>query len=138
MAKSMFVLLGFASLSMVLAACSGAEDGGSSSSNQKSAAKSAPAGSASSADQTAPGPDSSAVDCVPAGTKGNSKGIGAYCQGASECSPDTFCTAGLAPKGAEYCTAFCSTDADCGEGATCYTDPRGKACAPTSCLASRK
>ena len=84
--------------------------------------------------ETAPGPDSGAVDCVAEGAAGNEKGIGKYCQASAECPGTTFCTAGLAPKGAEYCTSFCSTDADCGSGAVCYTDPRGKGCAPAKCV----
>ena len=86
---------------------------------------------ASSAEETA---DSGPVDCVAEGAVGNEKGIGKYCQASEECPGTTFCTAGLAPKGAEYCTAFCSTDADCGSGAVCYTDPRGKGCAPAKCV----
>lgn len=131
-------------LAAVLAGCSSADapapTGGSTSSPSKSAPSKTPTSSSggsatSEQNDTSPGPDSAAVDCVPADTKGNALGVGAYCQTASDCKTGTFCTAGLAPKGAEFCTAFCSTDADCGEGASCYTDPRGKACAPTACIA---
>jgi hypothetical protein len=132
-------------LAAVLAGCSSADPpaptGGSTSSPSKPAPSTpapAPSGggtATSEQNDTSPGPDSAAVDCVPEGTKGNALGVGAYCQAAADCKTGTFCTAGLAPKGAEFCTAFCSTDADCGEGASCYTDPRGRACAPTACIA---
>jgi hypothetical protein len=133
-----FILGGFAGLVVVLAGwltgCSSPPDesgktGGSAQTQTKS--------------PTTPAPDKTAEDistsgdteCVAPGTKGNEKGVGAYCQAATECSQGTFCTAGVAPKGAEFCTAFCSTDADCGAGATCYTDPRGRACVPAACVA---
>jgi hypothetical protein len=135
-------VLSFAAV--VLVGCGGADDGGTggSASNPTKAGKQTgkaptPSGTASSSDPTSPGPDSPAVECVPAGTKGNALGVGAYCQAASDCTNGTFCTAGFAPKGAEFCTLFCTTDADCGEGNSCYTDPRGKACAPSACLATK-
>lgn len=143
MTKSIVVVAAVVGLAVVLAGCSSADapsTGGSTSSQSKTATPKAPGAASdgtatSEQNATAPGPDSGAVDCVPPGTKGNSLGVGEYCQAASDCKTGTFCTAGLAPKGAEFCTAFCSTDADCGEGASCYTDPRGKGCAPTACLA---
>jgi hypothetical protein len=143
MSKSSIVMGGFVGLSIVLAGCSGADDGtstGGSLSNQtgKTPVKTPDktGDTTSTADPTTPGPDSAAVECVAPGAKGNALGIGAYCQAATECKSGTFCTAGLAPKGAEFCTAFCTSDTDCGEGASCYSDPRGKACAPTACIAS--
>lgn len=132
-------VLSFAAV--VLVGCGGADDSntGGSTSNQTKASKQTdkaptPSGTATSSDPTAPAPDASAAGCVFAGDKGNALGVGAYCQSASECSSGTFCTAGLAPKGAEFCTLLCTTDADCGEGATCYSDPRGKACLPLACI----
>ena len=103
----------------LLAACSGSSDSGS--------------GNTTAADSTETA-NSAAVVCVAEGDQGNEKSIGKYCQSSNECPGTTFCTAGLAPKGAEYCTAFCSTDADCGDGAVCYSDPRGKGCAPAKCV----
>jgi hypothetical protein len=129
---------------VVLVGCGGADEGGtgSSTSNQTKAGKDTgkaptPSGTATSSDPTTPGRDSSAAECVSAGTKGNALGVGAYCQAATDCSSGTFCTAGIAPKGAEFCTLLCATDADCGEGSRCYSDPRGKACVPTACLPTK-
>lgn len=143
MTKSSVVVGAIVGLAVVLAGCSSADEptssGGSSSTQSKTAKDKAatPSGGTATSEQNAtdPGPDSGAVDCVPEGTKGNAIGVGAYCQASSECMSGTFCTAGAAPKGAEFCTAFCSSDADCGEGATCYSDPRGKACVPAACIA---
>ncbi len=144
MTKSNVVVGAFVGLTMVLAGCSSADQpgtgGGSSSTQNKTSQDKTPAAASggtttSEQNDTSPGPDSGAVECVPEGTKGNAIGVGAYCQASAECKTGTFCTAGAAPKGAEFCTAFCSTDADCGEGASCYQDPRGKACVPAACLA---
>jgi hypothetical protein len=126
-------------LVVTLAGCS-ADDGGSPGDSTTKTVKGKPAGSSgapatSEQNDTSPGPDSEAVDCVPAGTKGNAIGVGKYCQASADCAKGTFCTAGQAPKGAEFCTSFCATDADCGDGATCYQDPRGKACVPNACTA---
>ena len=95
---------------------------------------SAPPSQTSTSNESAETADSGAVDCVAEGAAGNEKGIGKYCQASEECPGTLFCTAGLAPKGAEYCTSFCNSDADCGSGAVCYTDPRGKGCAPAACV----
>lgn len=142
MTKSSVVVGAIVGLAVVLGGCSGADEPGTSSGSPSTPSKSSktktPAsGTAATTEQndTDPGPDAAAVDCVPAGTKGNAIGVGAYCQASSECKSGTFCTAGAAPKGAEFCTAFCSTDADCGDGASCYSDPRGKACVPAACIA---
>jgi hypothetical protein len=139
MTKSMMVVGGFAGLVVLLSGCSGADEGSTGGGKTETATKTpkTPGTATTEQDQTAPGPDSPAVECVPEGAKGNELGVGAYCQKSTECKSGTFCTAGQAPKGAEFCTAFCSSDADCGEGATCYTDPRGRACAPSACLAPK-
>lgn len=119
------------------AACSSAEEGvprrpaTESSGTTRTDRADAGQGAATATDTSSTEP----VDCVPAGTKGNAKGVGAFCQSSSECKQGTFCTAGPAPKGAEFCTAFCSTDADCGEGASCFKEARGTACVPAACLA---
>ena len=146
MTKSSVVVGAIVGLAVVLAGCSSAEEPGSTSGSSTSQSKTAkdktstpaPSGGTATSEHndTSPGPDSGAVDCVPEGTKGNALGVGAYCQASAECKTGTFCTAGAAPKGAEFCTAFCSSDADCGDGATCYAgDPRGKACVPAACIA---
>ena len=128
------IIGGFAGLVVVLTGCSSPEDsgktGGSTASQTKSPTTPAP-GKADAATE----PSDTSTECVPAGTKGNDKGVGAFCASSKECAQGTFCTAGVAPKGAEFCTAFCSSDADCGEGASCYTDPRGRACVPAACIA---
>jgi hypothetical protein len=116
-----------------LTGCSSAEapkTGGTTQGETKSPTDPAPVKSGT--DPVATGDD---TNCVAAGEKGNDKGVGAYCQASKDCTGDTFCTAGVAPKGAEFCTAFCTSDADCGAGASCYTDPRGRACVPAACIA---
>ena len=142
MNKSKIARAGFAGLIVVLTGCSSADEGGttggSSSSSKTPAKKAATSGTTdqdqTSTDETTPAPVTEA--CVPVGTKGNSIGVGAYCQKAADCpNAGAFCTAGQAPKGAEFCTAFCAVDSDCGEGAKCYAgDPRGKGCVPIACL----
>jgi hypothetical protein len=130
---------GLAGLVVVLAGCSSAEEGGTKSDEVKPAPRADAGGGAGSSgssggaavtDTTSTEP----VDCVRVGAKGNTKGVGAFCKGSSDCTQGTFCTAGVAPKGAEFCTAFCSSDADCGEGASCFRESRGSACVPAACL----
>ncbi|MBS2015071.1 MAG: hypothetical protein JST00_19425 [Deltaproteobacteria bacterium] len=73
--------------------------------------------------------------CVPKGAKANDKGVGAYCDKATRCSQGAFCTADFgAPVGAQFCTLMCATDADCGSGAKCFEEARGKGCVPVACL----
>ena len=72
--------------------------------------------------------------CAPAGSKANSKGIGAYCDTAAKCGVDTFCTGDFgAPAGAQFCSKQCAGDAECGEGAYCYKEARGGGCVTLAC-----
>lgn len=129
---------GFTGLVVLLAGCSGAEPSTGGSKNddvteKKDTSKggsSASTGADTKEDTNGTEPEA----CVPEGTKGNSKGVGAFCASASDCQDGTFCPVGLAPKGATFCTTFCATDADCGENATCYAEARGKGCVPNACL----
>ena len=142
MNKSRIALAGFAGLIVVLTGCSSADDGGSTGGSKSSGGTKVPiekgqTGETSPEQTTDPTiPASTDEACVPVGTKGNSIGVGAYCQKAADCTnAGAFCTAGQAPKGAEFCTAFCAVDSDCGEGAKCYAgDPRGKGCVPIACI----
>ena len=141
MNKSKIALGGFVGLIVVITGCSGAEDvgGAGSSLDQTSPGPVKKDAGVDAHSSKTPGPSSDATECVLPGAKGNALGVGAYCQASSECQQGTFCTAGQAPKGAEFCTAFCADDTDCGEGASCYAgDPRGKGCVPAACLALMK
>ena len=131
------IIGGFVGLVVTLAGCSSAEEGGTKSDDVKRAPKAdASAGGAAGAggDKATDTSSTEPVNCVPEGTKGNAIGVGKYCQASSECATGTFCTAGPAPKGAEFCTAFCTSDADCGDGASCFKEARGTACVPAACL----
>lgn len=125
------IIGGFVGLFVVLTGCSSPEDTGKTGGSTTEA----PITPKPAKPDAAAAPSDASTECVAEGTKGNDKGVGAFCQTSKECAPGTFCTAGVAPKGAEFCTAFCSSDADCGEGASCYTDPRGRACVPAACIA---
>jgi hypothetical protein len=85
--------------------------------------------------------------CGHPGDVGNSKGVGKFCLGFSECAnqPASICSAlgnGGTPSSSDtyFCTIIgCATTQpppDCGPGATCVSDPqgRGSACTPNSCL----
>ena len=128
------IIGGFAGLVFVLTGCSGADDTGHTGTSTPHQTKS-PTTPAPAPGSTAGTTAADTAECVPAGTPGNDKGVGAFCASSKECAQGTFCTAGVAPKGAEFCTSFCSSDADCGAGASCYTDPRGRACVPAACIA---
>lgn len=80
--------------------------------------------------------------CVPAGATGNEIGVGKYCtQGGNECTGNgsaTMCLADyVSGDFADFCFRLCSTDADCGSGATCTgSGSSPSACFPTSCTGS--
>jgi hypothetical protein len=130
---------GIAIAAVVLAGCSSGESGGGTGAEKAqtpaSTSKPAPTQTASSTDPTTP-PATKAAACAVAGDKGNNLGVGEYCaKGAGTCPSSLFCTADFAAaEGEEFCTAFCATDADCGQAATCYPDARGSACVPSKCL----
>ncbi len=72
--------------------------------------------------------------CVPEGTKANDKGVGAYCDAQTRCPSRSICTGDFgASKGAQFCTFACSSDAECGAGATCFKEARGSGCVPVAC-----
>ena len=74
--------------------------------------------------------------CVAEGAKGNALGIGAFCNKTStRCKTGLICTADFdAPAGAHFCTIPCAGDKDCGDGAICYAEERGKGCVPNACV----
>jgi len=86
---------------------------------------------------TLPGPP-----CAAAGDPGNELEVGKYCsRGGKECAnAASFCLADFT-KGAfgDFCSKTCSTDADCGAGASCSTAQVDAAaqspsvCVPTKC-----
>lgn len=83
-----------------------------------------------------------AESCVQRGDVGNDRGIGTFCTPrGSECAefPQAgLCLAQVAPaEGQWFCTRTCTSDAQCGEGALCDGDARGRACIPARCLADR-
>jgi hypothetical protein len=85
--------------------------------------------------------------CGHPGDVGNSKGVGKFCMGFTECAglPASICSAlgnGSPPSSNDtyFCTIIscymASPPVDCGPAATCVVDPsgRGSACTPNSCL----
>jgi hypothetical protein len=84
------------------------------------------------------------MNCVPPTATNNSLGIGGYCSpAAGQCAvvglggKVTICTADLAgtPAHGWFCTAPCSTSADCGAGSACLATSMGQQCVPTACEA---
>jgi hypothetical protein len=70
-----------------------------------------------------------------AGYKGNSKGVGAYCTAAGgQCASPNFCTADFGGYPV-FCSTGCSSDVQCGDGATCVDEGGQKACVPAACFA---
>lgn len=117
--------------------CSG-ESGGGTESAQRPASTGKP-GDSSSVPKTPTSQDTNGTDpaeaCVEKGAKANDKGVGAYCDAKTKCSDGAFCTADFgAPVGAQFCTVICSEDADCGAGAHCFQEARGKGCVPDACM----
>jgi hypothetical protein len=83
------------------------------------------------------------LNCVKPGTPNNERGVGGYCEQASDCPDDVgarFCTAEfveLTPLDDDkwFCSALCVDDNDCGAGVICVAGPGSKGCAPISCRA---
>lgn len=74
--------------------------------------------------------------CVKPADKGNDLGVGAYCDKSGiKCKSGLLCTASAGAKDDEpwFCTKPCAQDSDCGSGATCYAEARGKGCLPVAC-----
>lgn len=131
-------IAGAIGVTWLLVACGGGDDGSGSGSTGSKSTKSAtdknqPAGSTGSAT-----PDTSSsgdTACVAPGAKANDKGIGAYCDSKTRCPSDSICTGDFgAPVGKQFCTKVCQTDADCGSGAVCFAEARGKGCVISACM----
>jgi hypothetical protein len=81
------------------------------------------------------------ANCVKPGTPNNERGVGGYCEQASDCPDDVgprFCTvefADLTPLDDDkwFCSTLCVDDADCGTGVVCVDGPGSRGCAPLSC-----
>jgi hypothetical protein len=129
------IVQGLAIIAVVLAGCGGDEGGGGETapvSTVKKPAPPPPGGQpVAETDTTEP-----VTGCSVKGDKGNSKGVGVYCEkGANTCATGSFCTGDVgAPEGAHFCAIFCGQDSDCGEDATCFKEARGSACVPKKCL----
>jgi len=81
--------------------------------------------------------------CAKAGDKGNSKGVGQFCQEHGDCTGEaSLCSFAAAPqKKAYFCTLACNPDMGttaCGEGAVCQFDKDFQlhGCVPSACLAN--
>lgn len=84
-------------------------------------------------------PDASKSICGHPGDKGNSLGVGKFCQQSSDCSDNTratLCTT-IADDTAFFCTFVCHADAgdeQCGENAECQCQGgSGCGCFPKAC-----
>jgi hypothetical protein len=75
--------------------------------------------------------------CAAMSDPGNELGVGRYCtKNGGECggANASLCLADfLSGEFANFCTKLCSTDMDCGSGATCSGSGSQKACIPTKC-----
>lgn len=79
-----------------------------------------------------------ASSCGQRGDTGNDQGVGRFCTPTgNECMvPSPFCLAALAPsEGQFFCTHLCTSDNQCGTGASCQGDSRGRVCFPNRCIA---
>ncbi len=127
--------LGFAlgMVAILVSACSGEAPQPTPSKNATSPAPSGSrAGGANDGDDD---DDNAPAACVTKADKGNTLGVGAYCDKQTRCKTGHFCTADFgAPAGAHFCTVICATDADCGAGAVCFEETRGKGCIPNACV----
>ena len=85
------------------------------------------------------GVDAPSGICPPAGTPGNSLGVGKSCtKGGGQCRDNAsaiFCTVDyVQDTTAWYCTALCTSDNDCGENAYCSgSGMGGRGCIPATC-----
>ncbi len=77
------------------------------------------------------------IGCVPEDAPGNAQGVGEACTtGGNECADNALATACLVQFDAQanFCTFFdCTSDAECGEGATCEERMGAMLCIPDSC-----
>jgi hypothetical protein len=78
--------------------------------------------------------------CVRPCHRGNEKGVGRYCTASGgECGGlNAFvCTADVDTSGGPtFCTRPCTMDSQCGSGAVCTGDERGRGCVPIECAGS--
>ena len=79
-----------------------------------------------------------ALGCVPEDQAGNELGVGKHCTASgTECQGNGaagFCLAAF-DAASNFCSLIgCSTDDECGEGATCVIESLGSACVPDFCL----
>ncbi len=77
-------------------------------------------------------------NCVKPGSKGNEKGVGAYCESSAECMAPAgvllLCSADFgAPATAWFCTTPCMKDSECGSKAICGSSSQGMGCVPFGC-----
>jgi hypothetical protein len=77
--------------------------------------------------------------CAAKGAAGNEAGVGKECtKGGGECADNasaTTCLADRVPAAfANFCTASCKADADCGEGARCAGSSGSSVCVPEACF----
>lgn len=74
--------------------------------------------------------------CVRTCHRGNERGVGRFCTaGGGQCGGlNAFvCTADVDPGGPTFCTKPCTMDSQCGSGAVCTGDARGRGCVPVEC-----
>ena len=89
-------------------------------------------------DMTPPAPDltfTAKSNCGHPGDKGNSLGVGKFCQRLLDCSDNVkafLCTT-IADPDNYFCTFRCKIDADCGEDANCQCAAGGCGCFPNAC-----
>lgn len=131
MTKSNAVTAVVAVMAAALAACSSAEAPAPAKTTKSASSSSGGTSGTAVVDQDA----TEAEACVTKDAKPNDKGVGAYCDKTVRCGSGAFCTADFgAPVGAQFCTLMCEQDSDCGSGAKCFEETRGKGCVPVACL----
>jgi hypothetical protein len=128
----------FAVIAVVVTACGGGAEAGTSTRTKESKSTEQPTrpadGDEGAADSNDDEAEPAAAACVEKGAKANAEGVGAYCDETTKCESG-LCTGDFgAPKGAQFCTKPCQTDAECGEGAVCFEETRGKGCVPQACV----
>ena len=136
MTKFAFVQ-GVSVVALVLVGCASNDGGGGGGDTTKpvSTAKQHPAPAPEPTQTMSPTEPPPGSVCAAQGDKGNNLGIGAYCEKGGKCASGQVCSGDFGgPVGWQFCTVPCASDADCGEHASCFSDPRGKGCVPTKCL----
>lgn len=116
----------------------GSSSGGSSSSSGSSGASSSSGGSSSGAVDAGYSVDAAGFKgCGKPGDKGNSIGVGKYCNGFSDClgNSKAILCATLGDPNAHFCTNSCQVGdpSACGENATCTCQGSQCGCFPDAC-----